>query len=96
MQQERQSDFDSDTLSSKRFAELMDLIETGTVSGKMAKQVLEKLLTTDQSAADIVSQLGGAQISDESELENVVIAILKANMDVVKKIKAGKTQWLIF
>lgn len=89
---ERQSDFDSDTLSSKRFAELMDLIETGTVSGKMAKQVLEKLLTTDQSAADIVSQLGGAQISDESELENVVIAILKANMDVVEKIKAGKTQ----
>jgi aspartyl-tRNA(Asn)/glutamyl-tRNA(Gln) amidotransferase subunit B len=89
---ERQSDFDSATLSSKRFAELMDLIETGTVSGKMGKQVLEKLLTTDQSAADIVSQLGGAQISDESELENVVIAILKANMDVVEKIKAGKTQ----
>ncbi len=89
---DRQSDFDSATLSSKRFAELMDLIETGTVSGKMAKQVLEKLLTTDQSAADIVSQLGGAQISDESELENVVIAILKANMDVVEKIKAGKTQ----
>ena len=89
---ERQSDFDSATLSSKRFAELMDLIETGTVSGKMGKQVLEKLLTTDQSATDIVSQLGGAQISDESELENVVIAILKANMDVVEKIKAGKTQ----
>ena len=35
--------------------------------------------------------MGGGQISDTSELEEVVQDILKANMDVVAKIKAGKT-----
>tara|TARA_B100000686_G_C16043212_1_gene596312 strand:+ start:22 stop:258 length:237 start_codon:yes stop_codon:yes gene_type:complete len=39
----------------------------------------------------LLKHLGGGQISDTSELEEVVQDILKANMDVVAKIKAGKT-----
>ena len=58
----------------------------------MGKQVLDELLKSDKTAQAIVDGLGGGQISDESALEDVVINILKSNMDVVEKIKAGKTQ----
>ncbi|MAH80107.1 MAG: Asp-tRNA(Asn)/Glu-tRNA(Gln) amidotransferase GatCAB subunit B [Rickettsiales bacterium] len=87
-----QSNFEATTLQPQRFAELMDLIAAGTISGKMGKQVLDELLKSDKTAQAIVDGLGGGQISDESALEDVVINILKSNMDVVEKIKAGKTQ----
>ena len=55
----------------------------------MVKDILPKILeglTVDQA----LLAMGGAQISDQSELEKVVADVLKANPDVVQKIKNGK------
>jgi len=57
----------------------------------MAKDVQVACFGSSSSVADVIAQMGGGQISDTSELEAVVQDILKANMDVVAKIKAGKT-----
>lgn len=88
---EAQDDFSKTDLTPARFAELMDLLSSGTISGKMGKQVIAQLISTDLSVKAIVDQLGGSQIDDASTLETVVLTILKSNMDVVEKIKAGKT-----
>ena len=88
---EKQVDFSSLPISSQQVADLCDAIDTGKVSGKMAKDVQVACFGSSSSVADVIAQMGGGQISDTSELEAVVQDILKANMDVVAKIKAGKT-----
>ena len=88
---EKQSDFSDLSISSQQIADLCDAMDTGKVSGKMAKDVQVACFDSRASVTDIIAQMGGGQISDTSELEMVVQDILKANMDVVEKIKAGKT-----
>ena len=88
---ETQQTFSTMTLTPDRFLDMISLIDAGTLSGKMGKQVLEKLVTTQDAVSAIVDSLGGTQISDESALEDVVNTVLSNNMDVVEKIKAGKT-----
>ena len=72
--------------------ELVVLIEKGTLSGKMAKEVLSNCIKTDESPSRYVEKAGLSQISDTSELEGVVKTILDQNPDVVTKVKAGKTK----
>ena len=88
---EKQSNFSDLSISSQQIADLCDAMDTGKVSGKMAKDVQVACFDSQASVNDIIAQMGGGQISDTSELEMVVQDILKANMDVVEKIKAGKT-----
>tara|TARA_A100001015_G_C15029404_1_gene732305 strand:- start:2580 stop:3464 length:885 start_codon:yes stop_codon:yes gene_type:complete len=74
------------------FAELMALIQSGKVSGKMAKSILESVFKTGKSPKDLLKEQGGEQISDSSELQNMVNEVLDENLDVVEKVKAGKTK----
>ena len=88
---DEQQTFETMSLDTERFIEMIGLIETGTLSGKMGKQVLEQLVKTNEPVQAIVDKCGGSQISDQSALEDIVRNILANNMDVVEKIKAGKT-----
>lgn len=78
-------------LTEAHFMSLLTLLQTGKISGKMAKEILAKAFETGQDPAVLVEASGGAQIDDSSELQSVVDNILSANPDVVEKIKAGKT-----
>ncbi len=71
-------------------AELLALIADGTISGSIAKQVLEKMLETGDSAAAIVEREGLKQTSDTGVIEAVVAKILADNADKVEQYKAGK------
>jgi aspartyl-tRNA(Asn)/glutamyl-tRNA(Gln) amidotransferase subunit B len=73
------------------FASLIDRLAAGNISTKMVKDMLPKLLDGKASLDDVISAMGGAQISNQNELQQVVNAVLKANPDVVEKIKNGKT-----
>lgn len=73
------------------FATLIDRCATGDISTKMVKDILPKLLDGKSSVDDAISAMGGAQISNQDELQQVVNDVLKANPDVVEKIKNGKT-----
>lgn len=77
-------------------AELLKLIDNGTISGKMAKDILEQAYDSKKSPKKIVEEQGLAQMSDESTLSAVVEQVVEAHPKEVKKCKAGKTKILGF
>jgi aspartyl-tRNA(Asn)/glutamyl-tRNA(Gln) amidotransferase subunit B len=77
-------------LSPEDFSELMDRCFIGELSANMVKEVMPKLLDGKTPLRDAIARLGGAQISDQDELQQVVDAVMLANPDVVEKIKNGK------
>jgi aspartyl-tRNA(Asn)/glutamyl-tRNA(Gln) amidotransferase subunit B len=79
-------------VSPRQVAELFELMEKGTISGKIAKQVFEEMYETGLSAADIVRRQGLHQVSDEAELSTVIDKILSANPESVERYRSGKTQ----
>jgi aspartyl-tRNA(Asn)/glutamyl-tRNA(Gln) amidotransferase subunit B len=71
-------------------AELLALIADGTISGTIAKQVLEKMLESGDGAEAIVEREGLRQTSDTGAIEAAVDAVLAANADKVAEYQAGK------
>jgi aspartyl-tRNA(Asn)/glutamyl-tRNA(Gln) amidotransferase subunit B len=70
--------------------ELLALIANGTISGTIAKQVLELMLETGDSAGVIVEREGLKQESDTGAIEAVIAKILADNADKVEQYKGGK------
>jgi aspartyl-tRNA(Asn)/glutamyl-tRNA(Gln) amidotransferase subunit B len=73
-------------------AELTSLVDAQTISSSVAKDVLEEMWTSGQSARAIVDAKGLAQIGDTAALEAIVDAVIAANPDPVAQYRAGKTQ----
>lgn len=73
-------------------AELINLIEEGTISGKIAKEILPELLTKGGSAKALVESKGLTQISNTGELEKIIDELLVANPDKVEQFRSGKTK----
>lgn len=73
---------------------LIDRIDDGTISANQGKEVLEKMVKTDLSADKIIEQGGMKQISDDSEIENLVRIAIDANQKAVDDFKAGNEKAL--
>jgi aspartyl-tRNA(Asn)/glutamyl-tRNA(Gln) amidotransferase subunit B len=71
-------------------AGLLRLIEDGTISGKMAKDVFDKMFRSGEAAATIVGREGLAQVSDSAELARIVAEVVSANAKAVDDYKKGK------
>jgi len=71
-------------------AELLALVADGTLSGSLAKQVLEVMLETGDAPARIVEERGLKQTSDTGAIEKVAAEIIAANADKVADYRAGK------
>jgi len=78
----------------KTFAGLLGLIETGTLSGKMAKDVLGMMFDTGKDAETIVKEKGLVQVSDTGLIEKAVEKAIAANPKAVEEFKAGKQKAL--
>ena len=87
---ERQIEIAQVPVSAEALAGLIAIVEKGTISSTVAKDVFAKMYDTGRSAADIVASDGLAQISDTSSLEPIVRKILDAHPDIVAEIRAGK------
>jgi aspartyl-tRNA(Asn)/glutamyl-tRNA(Gln) amidotransferase subunit B len=74
----------------ERAAELLALVAGGTISGSIAKQVLEIMLETGDGAAEIVEREGLKQESDSGAIEAAVDKVLAGNADKVAEYKGGK------
>ncbi|MDO8648516.1 MAG: Asp-tRNA(Asn)/Glu-tRNA(Gln) amidotransferase subunit GatB [Candidatus Peregrinibacteria bacterium] len=70
--------------------ELVDAIESGTISGNAGKDVLEKMITTGKGAKEIIAAEGMQQISDDSSLQTLVDRAIAENQKAVESYKAGK------
>ena len=77
-------------VSATALAGLIGIVEQGTISSTVAKDVLAKMLATGRAAGEIVSADGLAQISDAGSLEPLVQRVLAAHADVIAEIRAGK------
>ncbi|MDE2595684.1 MAG: Asp-tRNA(Asn)/Glu-tRNA(Gln) amidotransferase subunit GatB, partial [Sphingomonadales bacterium] len=81
---------DTSPVSPAAGAELLALIADGTISGSIAKTVLEKMLESGDSAGVIVERDGLKQTSDTGAIDAAVAKILTDNADKVDQYKAGK------
>ena len=80
----------------KQLAELIDLVEAGTINLNTGKRVLAEMFQTGEPAKSIVDAKGLAQISDASMLEAIVAKVLDANPHEVEKYLGGKETVLGF
>ena len=83
-------DLATSPISPEGAAELLGLIGNGTISGSIAKGVLEKMLETGDGAAEIVEREGLKQTSDTGAIDAAVADVLAKNADKVEQYKAGK------
>jgi aspartyl-tRNA(Asn)/glutamyl-tRNA(Gln) amidotransferase subunit B len=72
-------------------AGLIRLIDDGTISGKIAKDVFEKMVRSREDAATIVQREGLTQVADTGALGAIVEQVIAANPKAVADWKAGKT-----
>ena len=71
-------------------AALVGLVADGTISGSLAKQVLDVMLETGQDAQTIVEERGLRQTSDTGAIEAEIAKVLAANPDKVAEYRGGK------
>ena len=83
-------------ISPTRLAGLLTLIEDGTISGKIAKDVFEKMFRTGEDAPTIVGREGLTQVADAGALGAVVDQVLAQNPKVVDDWRGGKKAALGF
>jgi aspartyl-tRNA(Asn)/glutamyl-tRNA(Gln) amidotransferase subunit B len=88
--------FDSaDTLRERvppaRLADLLTLVDKGTISGSVAKDVFEKMFVSGRTADEIVKAEGLTQIDDESQILGRIAEVLARNADAVAQYRGGKT-----
>ena len=83
-------------LTPENLAELISLIEKGTISNNIGKQILIDMMKDGTKAAEIVEKRGLSQISDEGAIKAIVQKIVDANPAQVEAYKNGKTNLLGF
>ncbi|MBS4022743.1 MAG: Asp-tRNA(Asn)/Glu-tRNA(Gln) amidotransferase subunit GatB [Dethiobacter sp.] len=83
-------------LTPDNLAGLLSLVDKGTISGKIGKEVFEEMFTSGKKAQEIVSEKGLEQISDSGELEKVIDSIIAAHPGPVEDFRNGKTQTIGF
>jgi aspartyl-tRNA(Asn)/glutamyl-tRNA(Gln) amidotransferase subunit B len=77
-------------------AALLDKIEGGTISGKIAKEVFEAVWAGEGTVDAIIEKRGLVQISDSASIDAFVDQVVAANPAQVEQFRAGKTQVLGF
>ena len=83
-------------ISPLALAEMLGLMESGVISGKIAKTVFEEMYQTKKRASEIVREKGLTQISDEGELLKLIEDVLTANPGPVAEYQAGKEKSFTF
>ncbi|MBM3220348.1 MAG: Asp-tRNA(Asn)/Glu-tRNA(Gln) amidotransferase subunit GatB [Candidatus Rokubacteria bacterium] len=72
-------------------AGLIALIDDGTISGKIAKDVFEKMVRSREDARTIVQREGLTQVADTGAIAAIVDQVIAANPKAIADFKAGKT-----
>lgn len=78
-------------VSADALAGMIKMIDAGTISGKMAKDVLVEMYRTGRSAEAVTREMGGGQMSDEGEIRALVEQVVGANPKQLEQYRAGKT-----
>ena len=87
-----EKDIEKCPVSAENLAALLDLIQEGVISGKMAKTVFETMFETGKPPKTIVQERGLVQMTDIAQIRSVIEEVLKNNPDKITDYKNGKTK----
>ena len=93
---ENQITINETKLTPESLHELLELIEKGTISNNIAKNIVMTLVKDGGSAKEIVEKQGLSVISDEGAITEIVDKIIANNPNQVEQYRAGKTNLLGF
>ncbi|MGA3084779.1 MAG: Asp-tRNA(Asn)/Glu-tRNA(Gln) amidotransferase subunit GatB [Thermodesulfobacteriota bacterium] len=79
-------------VSPQDLAALLDLIQEGVISGRIAKTVFEEMFETGKSPKTIVQEKGLVQVTDTAQIKVVIEEVLQNNPDKIAAYKEGKTK----
>ncbi len=79
-----------------QLAELVKLIDDGTISGKIAKTVIAEALKSGKPIKDIIAASGMTQISNEDEILKIIHEVIKNNPGPHQQYKEGKKSTIAF
>jgi aspartyl-tRNA(Asn)/glutamyl-tRNA(Gln) amidotransferase subunit B len=87
---------DRSPVGADAFSELLSFIENGVVSGKMAKDILDTMMETSETASAIVEKNGLRQIVNEDEINEMIEKILRENQKQLEQYRSGNERLLGF
>ena len=87
---------DESPIPARDLAQLLELVEQGVISGKIAKTVFEEMAASGKTPRQIVKEKGLVQISDSAAIEEIVSEVLTRCSAEVAAYKKGKTKLLGF
>ncbi len=91
---EEKVEIEDSPISPENLVAMLKLIDKGVISGKMAKNVFEKMFKTRKDASQIVEESGITQITDEDELFEVIDKVIKENPRSIEDFNKGKEKAL--
>ena len=89
-------EIENSPVSADKMIGLLKLIEDNTISGKIAKDVLDFMIESGKDAAAIVEEKGLKQVTDTGAIEKIIDEVLAANQDKVAEYKSGKDKLFAF
>ncbi|MBW2650146.1 MAG: Asp-tRNA(Asn)/Glu-tRNA(Gln) amidotransferase subunit GatB [Deltaproteobacteria bacterium] len=87
---EEKLDVTASPVTPAMLAELINIKEDGTISGKIAKEVFEDMWKSGGNPGEIVKEKGLVQITDTAELERIVEEVLEANQEQLEQYRSGR------
>ena len=87
---EDKKDITACPVTPQALADMIRLIDEGTISGKIAKEVIEEMYRTGKPAKAIIAEKGLVQITDEAELARVVSEVIAANPNQLAQYRGGR------
>ncbi len=87
---------DQCSLGPEHLAELLKMIDEEVISGKIAKEVLVKAFQSGKAPRLVVEEEGLVQISNQLELEAIVLRVISENPDSVENYRGGKIKAIGF
>lgn len=86
-----ENDISKSKLNAKNLASLITAVESGKISSKIAKEIFSEVIT-GKNPEEIIKNQGLEQVSDESELEKLILEIIKSNPNAVADFKNGNSK----
>jgi aspartyl-tRNA(Asn)/glutamyl-tRNA(Gln) amidotransferase subunit B len=89
-------DLNNSPVSPENLGQLIKLISTNEISGKIAKDVLEDMFSSGKTARQIVDEKGLQQVTDQGEIAKVIDEVIAENPKMVEQYLGGKNKLLGF
>ena len=77
-------------ITSNQLGQLILRIEDGTISGKIAKEIFEKLWSSDNEVDEIIQSEGLEQVTDDKEIESIIDEVINNNLEQLAQYRSGK------